>query len=44
MIEVKNLVKTFADKIILLDVSFSIPHEQIVAIVGKSGAGKSVLL
>ena len=44
MIEVKNLVKTFADKVILSDISFSIPHEQIVAIVGKSGAGKSVLL
>ena len=44
MIEVKNLVKTFSDKVILSDISFSIPHEQIVAIVGKSGAGKSVLL
>ena len=44
MIEVKNLVKMFADKVILTDISFSIPHEQIVAIVGKSGAGKSVLL
>ena len=44
MIEVKNLSKSFADNIVLSDISFSITHGQIVAIVGKSGAGKSVLL
>ena len=44
MIEVKNLKKSFSDRNILIDISFSIPHGQIVAIVGKSGAGKSVLL
>ena len=44
MIEVKNLKKSFADKIILSDISFSIPQGQIVAIVGRSGVGKSVLL
>ena len=44
MIEVKNLKKSFADKVILSDISFSIPHGQIVAIVGRSGVGKSVLL
>ena len=44
MIEVKNLEKSFSDNDILTDISFSIPHGQIVAIIGKSGAGKSVLL
>jgi len=44
MIEVKNLKKSFAEKVILTDISFSIPQGQIVAIVGKSGSGKSVLL
>ena len=44
MIEVKNLEKSFSNNDILTDISFSIPHGQIVAIIGKSGAGKSVLL
>ncbi len=44
MIEVKNLEKAFAENTVLSDISFSIPHGQIVVIVGKSGAGKSVLL
>ena len=44
MIEVKNLTKMFADKVVFSDISFSIPHGQIVAIVGRSGVGKSVLL
>ena len=44
MIEVKNLYKSFGEKGVLTDISFSLPHGQAVAIVGKSGAGKSVLL
>ena len=44
MIEVKNLYKSFGEKGVLSDISFSLPHGQAVAIVGKSGAGKSVLL
>ncbi len=44
MIEVKNLSKSFGEKGVLLDLNFSVAHGQSVAIVGKSGAGKSVLL
>ena len=44
MIEVKNLFKSYGEKGVLLDISFSLQRGQAVAIVGKSGAGKSVLL
>ena len=44
MIEVKNLYKSFGEKGVLSDISFSLSKGQAVAIVGKSGAGKSVLL
>ena len=44
MIEVKNLSKSFGEKGVLSDVNFSIPQGQAVTIIGKSGAGKSVLL
>ncbi len=44
MIEVKDLSKSFGEKGVLSDLNFSVAHGQSVAIVGKSGAGKSVLL
>ena len=44
MIEVKNLSKSFGEKGVLSELNFSVSHGQSVAIVGKSGAGKSVLL
>ena len=44
MIEVKNLFKSYGDKGVLSDINFSVVQGQSVAIVGKSGAGKSVLL
>ena len=44
MIEVKNLSKLFDEKKVLSDISFSISSGQAVTIIGKSGAGKSVLL
>jgi len=44
MIAVKNLSISFSDKVVLSDISFSISEGQIVSIIGKSGAGKSILL
>jgi phospholipid/cholesterol/gamma-HCH transport system ATP-binding protein len=44
MIEVKNLFKSYGDKGVLSDINISVVQGQSVAIVGKSGAGKSVLL
>ena len=44
MIEVKNLYKSYGGKEVLSDISLSVSHGQSLAVVGKSGAGKSVLL
>ena len=44
MIEVKNLYKSYGVKGVLSDISLSVSHGQSLAVVGKSGAGKSVLL
>jgi len=44
MIEVKQLYKSFDKKVILSDINFSISNGQSLALVGKSGAGKSILL
>ena len=44
MIEVKNLYKSYGGKKVLSDISLSVSHGQSLAVVGKSGAGKSVLL
>ena len=44
MIEVKNLYKSYGGKGVLSDISLSVSHGQSLAVVGKSGAGKSVLL
>tara|TARA_Y100000588_G_scaffold390399_1_gene495719 strand:- start:38 stop:772 length:735 start_codon:yes stop_codon:yes gene_type:complete len=44
MIEVKNLTKNYSNRSILSDISFSIQSGQAIALVGKSGVGKSILL
>ena len=44
MIEVRHLYRSFGTKPILEDVSFKIEKGQSVAIIGRSGGGKSVLL
>ena len=44
MIKIKNLHKSFGDRVILNNLNFSIKNGECVAIIGKSGIGKSVLL
>jgi len=44
MIEIKNLTKRFGDLLIWEDVTFTINDGETVAIIGRSGCGKSVLL
>ena len=43
VIEIKNLRKAFADKLLIDDLSFSLPPGGIVGIVGPHGAGKTTL-
>lgn len=45
-LEVRHLVKRYAnaDKPVLNDISFSVPHGKVFVIVGPSGSGKSTLL
>lgn len=44
MIEIKNLKKSFADLLVWENVSFTIEDGETIAIIGRSGCGKSVLL
>ncbi|KYG75491.1 ABC transporter ATP-binding protein [Roseivirga echinicomitans] len=44
MIEVKNLVKSFDDKVVLEDISVTFEKGKTNLIIGASGSGKSVLL
>jgi len=44
MIQIKHLTKSFGNNLVWKDVSLEIPDGQTLAIIGKSGCGKSVLL
>ncbi|QBL09947.1 energy-dependent translational throttle protein EttA [Rheinheimera sp. D18] len=43
VLEVTNLRKSFGDRLLIDDLSFSIPKGAIVGIIGPNGAGKSTL-
>ena len=44
MISIKNISKSFSDRVILNNISFTINKGEKIAIIGESGIGKSVLL
>lgn len=44
MIEVKNIAKEFNGRVVLKDISFTVPDGQSLAIIGPSGCGKTTLL
>lgn len=44
VIEVTNLKKSFGDRLLIDDLSFSLPPAGIVGVVGPNGAGKSTLI
>ncbi len=44
MLEIKNLTKRFGNKTVIDDLSMTVKDNEIMAIVGPSGAGKTMLL
>jgi phospholipid/cholesterol/gamma-HCH transport system ATP-binding protein len=44
MIRIENLNKSFGEEKVLIDINLTIPEGKITVILGRSGAGKSVLL
>ncbi|HHU09885.1 MAG TPA: energy-dependent translational throttle protein EttA [Intrasporangiaceae bacterium] len=43
VIEVKNLKKGFGDRVLINDLSFSLPRNGIVGVIGPNGVGKTTL-
>lgn len=43
-VEVRNVVKSFDDKVVLRDVDLAVEPHEVVCMIGSSGSGKSTLL
>ena len=44
MISVQNLVKTYGEQTVLTDVTFEVANQEIFALLGPSGAGKTTII
>ena len=44
LLELKGITKRFPGVLALSDVSFSVGHAEVVALIGENGAGKSTLM
>lgn len=44
MLEIKNVVKSFSDNVILNDISLSIEENEVVTLLGANGAGKTTVI
>ena len=44
ILEVKNICKSFGEKVVIDDVSFNIEKSKIVGLLGKNGCGKTTIL